>query len=349
MEYAESIIYGDLTEQVNCQRCGAGEHKVNGIIKYAYFLLAFIPFYPVKKTVQLECTQCLQLTNESDLPQALIVKFKKRLFKFHVIAFQFIGLFLLLAMLGYWYADIRQENLQTDQYVIAPKVDDFYFLDYRLMADNLAPSANYRLAKVVDITGDVISLVYSASIYNRESLLSGSIKSGQVLAGKYFSAKRYDFSLEQLKSMREKGAVLAIKRPVDNWLYGILIVKPILFSSYNLISLGPRHNNIGLAYQEASYLKDNFKSAFEQFSLSAEHDYVYGKYNLAQMYLSGKHQGKTGKPDIEKALYWFKQTSFHSNKSAIEKYTILCRKIEACDIGEFYQELLNAGVNLRLN
>jgi len=349
MEYAESIIYGNLTEQVSCQRCGANEHKVNGIIKYAYILLAFIPFYPVKKSVQLECTHCLQLINEGDLPHSLLSQFKKPLFKFHVIAFKFTGLFLLLAMLGYWYADVRQGNLQTDQYVVAPKVDDFYFLDYRLMADNLAPSAKYRLAKVVDVTGDVVSLVYSSSIYNRSSLLSSSIKSGQVLAGKYFSAKRYDFSVDQLKGMRTSGAILTIKRPINNWLYGLLITNPTPFRSYSTVSLGPRHNNIGLAYLEANFLKNNLQSAFKQFVLSAEHDYVYGKYNLAKMYLSGKHQGLNGKPDIEKALFWFKQASFHPNKSAIEKYTILCRKIEYCDIEGFYQELLKAGVNLRLN
>ncbi|MCJ8319126.1 MAG: hypothetical protein MJK12_05805 [Colwellia sp.] len=349
MEYSESIIYGNKTEKVTCQRCGANEHKVNGIIKYAYFLLAFISFYPVKKTVQLECTGCLQLTEEDELSQPLIQEFKKSLFSFYVIATKFIGLFLLLAMLGFWYADIRQENQQTELYLVAPKVDDFYFLDYRLMADNLRPNEKYRLAKVVDITGDVISVVYSSAIYSRASLLTSSIKSGQILAGKFFSAKRYDFTLDNLKSLRNDKAILKIKRPIDHWLYGILITKPASSRNTNTVELGPRHNNIGLAFQEATYLKDNFKSAFNEFLLSAEHDYAYGKYNLANSYLSGKYQGKNGKPNVEKALYWFKQASFHPNKSAIEKYTILCRKIDSCDIGKFYQELLDAGVNLQLN
>ena len=190
MEYSESIIYGNITDQITCQRCGASEHKVNGIIKYAYILLAFIPFYPVKKSVHLECTQCLALIEEDKIPKTLISDFKKSLFKLHIIALNYIGLFLLLLMTAVWFYHVQQENKLTNEYLVAPKVDDFYFLDYRFLANNLPKNDNYRLAKVVDITGDIVSLVYSSSIYNRESILADSIKSGQVLAGRNYGRKR---------------------------------------------------------------------------------------------------------------------------------------------------------------
>ncbi|MFT5003505.1 MAG: hypothetical protein ACI952_001858, partial [Flavobacteriales bacterium] len=45
-------------------------------------------------------------------------------------------------------------------YLTSPKVDDIYFLDFRLLSENLRPNEKYRIVKVVDITSDIVKLIY---------------------------------------------------------------------------------------------------------------------------------------------------------------------------------------------
>jgi len=129
----------------------------------------------------------------------------------------------------------------------------------------------------------------------------------------------------------------------------MVVITPISLPSNKAIHLGPRHNNIGLAFLQSTYLKDYRQQAFKHFSQSAAHDYARDQLNLAKMYLSGQYQGQLSKPNLEKALFWFKESVLHANKTAIEKYTIVCRKMINCKLSDFYQELIAAGVNLRIN
>jgi hypothetical protein len=291
-----------------------------------------------------------QRTDENNIDQTIVVDLKKRVFTLPIRLSRYIGLLLFTSLLFFLLFNINQENQQTNEYLAAPKINDFYFLDLSLLPDGAAYQEPFRLAKVVDITSNVVSLTYSGMAYSRKSSLENTIRSGQILAARYFGLKRYDFTVEQLQNMEQTGAVIKVKRGVNNWLYGMVVINPIAVSSSNVIHLGPRHNNIGLAFLQSTYLKDYQQQAFKHFSQSAEHNYARGQFNLAKMYLSGQYQGQTNnKPNLAKALFWFKESALQANKAAIEKYTIICRTVSYCKVSDFYQELITAGVNLRIN
>jgi len=238
----------------------------------------------------------------------------------------------------------QQENDDSLIYLASPKVDDIYFLDFRVLSDNLRPNEKYRIAKVVDITGDVVTLLYGNIFYLRQQSLKDSIRYGQLRYKDYFESKRYDLTLTQLKVMHDSSAIYMVKRPDKNMLFGNYVNDPKTELSTNLYIPGKRENLAGLSLLKSDYLENNKQQAFERFSASAQLGFAAGQVNLGQMYLNGEYIDK----DFNQALYWLKQAALQSDKAGVLKYVIVCRQVSYCLEVDFYQELLNAGVNIKV-
>lgn len=254
-------------------------------------------------------------------------------------------IFLLLCLFIYKKStQSKQENDDSLLYLANPKVDDIYFLDFRILSDNLRPNEKYRIAKVVDITGDVVTLLYGNIFYLRQQALKDSIRYGQLRYKDYFESKRYDLTLTQLKTMHDTSAIYMVKRPDNNMLFGNYVNNPETELSTNLYIPGKRENLAGLSLLKSDYLENNLQQAFERFSASAQLGFAPGQVNLGQMYLNGEYIDK----DLNQALYWFNQAALQSDKSGVLKYVIVCRQVEYCQEADFFQALFDAGVNIKV-
>lgn len=242
------------------------------------------------------------------------------------------------------YDSIKKEESETAAIIANPEVNDLYFLDFRLLSDNLRPKEKYRIAKVVDITGDIVTLLYGAFYYQHQNAAINSIKYGQLRYKEYFETKRYDIPLSQIKSMYTNQAIYLAQRPIRNKLDGNLVFpeKTRLESSY--LTYGKKENSKGEAFLVTKYSETNLLTAFEFFQESAMLGYPKGQVNLAEMYINGHHVDQ----DFIKALYWLKKSSLQSYKPAILKYGIICKKVTSCNIAEFYRELVDSGVNIKV-
>jgi len=275
---------------------------------------------------------------------------KSRLSKFFAfkgsVAF-FIKIFVALFVLALFvdgYHKSQQEQQATDLYIGAPKIDDIYFLDFRVMSEDLRPREKYRLAKVVDITGDIVTLRYGNVFYWQQHSLIDSIRYGQLRQKKYFEPKRYDFNLTELKNLRETNAIYQVKRPDLNILYGNYVNPLTENKKSSLYIPGKRENLAGLGFLKSTYIEDNFSQAFTRFTRSAELGHAEGQVNLGEMYINAQFV----ELDLDKALYWLKRASLQSNKAGILKYVIVCKQVSYCEVSDFYQELIDSGVNIKV-
>jgi hypothetical protein len=253
----------------------------------------------------------------------------------------------LLALCAFIYnksTQSQQEDAATLLYLASPKVDDIYFLDFRILSESLRPKEKYRIAKVVDVTGDIITLLYGNVYYLRQQSLKDSIRYGQLRYKDYFEGKRYDLPLVELKTMHDSSAIYMIKRPDQNMLYGNYINDPKPELNSTLYIPGKRENIAGLSLLKANYLENNQAQAFEKFSRSAQLGFAQGQVNLAQMYLNAQYVDK----DLSQAMFWFKQAALQSDKAGVLKYVIICRQVSYCQEGDFFQELTDAGVNIKV-
>ncbi|MFQ3265133.1 MAG: hypothetical protein ACI9U5_001002, partial [Colwellia sp.] len=73
-----------------------------------------------------------------------------------------------------FYRDIKLSE-QTDAIIASPQLNDFYYVDFRIIKENLRPAEKFRMAKVQDITGDVVTINFSSYFYLQEHELNEAI------------------------------------------------------------------------------------------------------------------------------------------------------------------------------
>ncbi len=245
----------------------------------------------------------------------------------------------------YWFMMNQNKDSQSSVYISEPQVNDLYYLDFRLISDELRPGEKFRMARVVDMTGDVITLSYSSYFYLQEHELNEAIRYGQLRYPKFFQEKRYDFHVRTLQLWQESGALLLARRPIAKKLDGNIVVPDVQYQKSNVYIPGKKQNISGIAYLNNLHVVGNDKLAFEKFQESATEGFADAKINLAQMYLSGTYVEK----DIDEALYWLRESSLQSNKRAILKYILVCKRELTCDVEDFYDELIDEGINIKIN
>ena len=236
----------------------------------------------------------------------------------------------------------QQLSEQTKAIVAEPQLNDLYYVDFRVIKDNLRPTEKFRMAKVSDITGNVITVNFSSYFYLQEHELNEAIRYAQLRFEKFFQEKRHNYTIKELKSLVTSGAIVLARRPEGNMLDGNVVVPDSHFESNSIFIPGKKENFAGLEYLKFAKSADKATLALTKFQESAELGFAQGQVNLAQMYLNGIAVEK----DLQKSLEWFKQGSLQAYEPAILKYGIVCQQVNSCNIAEFYQELVQTGVNI---
>lgn len=262
--------------------------------------------------------------------------------KFKIIT---VVLIAVIAVAGKWFYDKNAINQQTKAYIASPVIGDLYYLDFRLVQDNLRPTEKFRMAKVTDITGDVVTINYSSYFYLKSHELTEAIRYGQLRFGRFFQQRRHDLTIPELEAMIESGAILRARRPDGNVLDGNVVVPDKQFANKSSLFIpGKKENSTGMELMKLGGAV-NEEQAYKQFSNSAAQGYAPGQVNLAQMYLTGAGVS----PDKIEALAILKQAAFQSHEPAVLKYSIVCKKVESCMVADFYEELVAAGVNIKFS
>ena len=261
--------------------------------------------------------------------------------------------FLLLTVVVFIYLRYTTEEQiaarQTRAILSQPNVGDLLFFDYRNLTHPeikipLRPNENYRVAKIIDITGNIVTLRLGDLFYQHQGAVIESVRYGQLGYKRYFQKKRYDIALADLKQMYKNKAIYLAKRPIDNKLFGGL-VSPIQYKkAINPLTPGMKENTAGESYLLIPFAESNLQSAFELFQQSANLSYAKGQVNLAKMYINGYYVEE----DLHQALYWLKQASLNRFIPAIYKYKIICQQVSGCNIDDFYQELTENGIDIKL-
>lgn len=267
-------------------------------------------------------------------PDPWLIKHKNKLI--------FLVILLVSAVAGSFFYNENKLDLETRSLIAAPQVNDLYYVDFRVIKENLRPAEKFRMAKVKDITGDVVTINFSSYFYLQEHELNEAIRYAQLRFEKFFQEKRHNYKISELNVMIDSGAIVLARRPVGNMLDGNVVVPDSHFESSSVFIPGKKENFSGLEYLK--FAKDESKAllAFEKFEESADEGFAKGQVNLAQMYLNGTAVDK----DIYQTLALLKEASLQAYEPAILKYAIVCQQVESCLVEDFYQELVKSGVNI---
>ncbi|MEI6893102.1 MAG: sel1 repeat family protein [Colwellia sp.] len=261
----------------------------------------------------------------------------------------FTAIFAVASVAGLVLFKNHESEAQTKSIIAAPELNDLYYIDFRVIKTNLRPTEKYRMAKVKDVTGDVITINFSTYFYMQEHELNEAIRYAQLRYEKFFQEKRHNYKISELQAMIKSGAIVLARRPEGNVLDGNVVVPDSHFAASSLFIPGKKENFTGL--EHLKYAKDDIQTAqdglraeqaFTVFEESADLGYPPGIVSLAQMYLTGTAVEK----DLYETLALLKESALQSYEPAILKYAIVCQQVESCMISDFYQELIKKGVNI---
>ncbi|MFT5756196.1 MAG: hypothetical protein ACI9LM_000908 [Alteromonadaceae bacterium] len=150
-------------------------------------------------------------------------KVQHRQFKFSMTFNKLISLIFLL-VISYFgfvrYISNKTEQTEASAFILAPQVNDIYFLDVRLLSDKLERKEKYKLAKVVRVSGDNVGIVYGRFFYQWQYAVVNSIQYGDLSNNDYFKAIPDYISFSKIKEMKNNRAIYLVKRPTRNKLYG---------------------------------------------------------------------------------------------------------------------------------
>jgi len=359
MDYRESTVSLGVTDKLICPCCGSQQHSVNSVITYSFYFFEYLPIFPVKRDTRVQCVQCKNLAdvanNTSD---------RKLVFSDVTLAFfnklrllsTFTGSIIIMLLLSYYFSEEQKKYRQSQVYINAPKVNDFYYLDYRNTAGDRRQHHKYRVAKIVDITGGIISFSFGNYFYPLKKSLKDAVLFGQSTNFDYFEKQRQNYSSVELNSLFEQGFIYRVVRPEFNYIGqnravymidGQAVTNPTVAKEKWFFIPGKRENAQGLAILEAAHIENRYDKALERLKRSAELGYAPGQTNLAELYLT--FNGSEEARDVQTAAYWLFQAALQGYQPAVEKYRVICELEQACQIEDFYQALNEAGTNINMN
>ena len=85
----------------------------------------------------------------------------------------------------------KAEQTEASVLILTPQVNDIYFLDMRLLGNELESKHKYRLAKVVSVTDSNVAIVYGRVFYQWQNAVVNSIKSDDVNNYNYFKLRSF--------------------------------------------------------------------------------------------------------------------------------------------------------------
>ncbi|WP_019026821.1 tetratricopeptide repeat protein [Colwellia piezophila] len=359
MDYRESTVTLGITDKLLCPCCGSQQHRVNSVITYSFYFFEYLPIFPVKRDTRVECLQCQNLaevTHNTSVRKLIFSDFSLAFFNKLRLLSTFTGSIIIMLLLSYYFSEEQEKHRQSQAYIEAPKINDFYYLDYRKTSGDRRPHHKYRLAKVVDITGGRVSLTYGNYFYPLKNSLNNGVRYGHSRNFDYFEQQRHNFSSVELDSLFEQGFIYRVVRPEfisigrNRAVYmidGNPVTNTTVAKEEWFYIPGKRENTQGVAFLKARYIKDGIEQAFILLKKSAELGYAPGQTNLAELYLT--FTDVEGSGDVENAARWLFQAALQGYQPAIEKYRVICQLEEACHIEDFYRALNEAGTSYRIN
>lgn len=351
MDYRESTLCLGTTDKLVCSCCGGNIHHVNSIITYGYYFLEYLPIFPVKRNTRVHCLQCqneTEVSGDSSDVKLIFSNIGLALFNKLRLLSTFTGSILIVLLLSFYFSQEQKEHRQSLVNIGTPKVNDFYYLDYRKVAGDFRPYQKYRIAKIVDITGGTVSLTYGNYFYPMKTALTRGIDLGHTRDFDYFEKKRQHFSYAQLNELYQQGYIYRVVRPemrkighnMSAYMINGNVVSDIeqIEQKWRYVP-GKRENTKAMAFLKATYIENRFEQAFDLLKRSADMGYAPGQTNLAELYISGIE----GTRDVETAVHWLFKAASQGYQPAIEKFRVICQLEEECNIEDFYRALREQG------
>ena len=305
-----SESFPHFAQTIRCPHCQSDAyHLVN---KSRYLRFSILPILSLKLNYKRECYQCgkSEPVKIKQLPLAEKLSFPK----------YFIGTFLLLWIVTFFYQQHLDTEAQKKNYLSAPKLYDTYLVQADKFTHEPWTLTNLKIAQVISFDAQFTTFQVSNYSYKRNNSITLAMRTSQLVQNDYFSTKTITLPRNEIKRLYKDEVIYDVLRPYANSLYGGFVMFPpkpkLLYKGLKL----DKNNQQGIIY-----FKDGlFVEAFDSFKLAAEAGSQWGQLNLAQMY----RDGEGVEQNHHQAIYWYKKAIEQKNTKAQIELESLCEIAE---------------------
>lgn len=214
--YKNKLVKGVPVYSEPCNNCSTQSFESFGIIRY--FHIFWIPTFVTSKKICLECTDCQERVEDSDIPEQVKQKIRPAVFKFTEIFPLFIGSIMQLIFIFFIINAVELVNKQHDEYITQPKISDIYVVTFHdvFSSDDPRYKFGHGVMRIKSIHSNEIEFQISKTAYISLENVHKEINQKQVLLDSYYEGESYVVDKEQMQGIKKKWGIYSIRRLKNN-------------------------------------------------------------------------------------------------------------------------------------
>ena len=193
-----------------CPNCQNTSFNTFGVQRY--FHIYWIPTFPTKKHIGVECTNCKRAVLDNDIPPHMQSEIKESLFSTGRTLPMYSGAMIIAALIGFGMYSAERDRVQEVAYIDQPALDDYYIVDYTKMFEDADPEYSYGVMRITAVEGDEIAFQLSNYSYNIPSGVREDIRDGEAGQDDYYGEDEVWFYKTSLTEMQDDGTIYSIER-----------------------------------------------------------------------------------------------------------------------------------------
>ncbi|KTF15892.1 tetratricopeptide repeat protein [Pseudoalteromonas sp. H103] len=305
-----SQSFPHFTQTQCCPSCNSDAYHLVNQSRFLRFTI--IPVLPLKLSYKRECYQCghsepIQLKQLPLIEKLSIPKY-------------FIGIFLIVLVICFFYQQYLDAQTQKLGYLNNPKAFDTYLVQADKFTHEPLTLTNLKVAQVLSFDEQFITFQISNYSYKRNNGITTALRTSLLVQRGYFSKDKITLPRSEVKRLYNDDVIYDVLRPSANSLYGGFVMFPPkpkpLYKGLKL----DKNNQQGITY----FKNAQYKEALESFTIAANAGSQWGQLNLAQMYRDG--QGVT--KNVQTAKHWYEQAIAQGNSKAKYELEQLCEMVK---------------------
>ena len=203
-------VTGQQVTGPQCPNCGNNVFTTFGVQRY--FHIYWIPTFPTKKHVGIECSNCKRALIDDEIPSHMVEDIRSSAFSSASVLPMFSGLAIIAALIGFAFFAGARDRQQEAAYLEQPAINDYYVVDYTKIFDDADPEYKYGVMRVSAVNGDEITFLLSNYAYNLASGVKNDIRNGDASRDDYYSQDGIWFYTADLSAMQKDGTIHSIER-----------------------------------------------------------------------------------------------------------------------------------------
>ena len=193
-------------------------------VKYLALEVFELPFLMLSCKTCTQCQSCDQFAKRS-FSKINFDLFENGLFIVYIWLRTNIGAILAATLMYFAYGHFSDLNQQKQDYLVAPNVNDFYFVDLMHWKKDTHPFYRYTALKVTEVNDENVTVLIGNMMHRDQVSARTQIGHDKPMYRGFFTQKTLEIPRYQLLTLFNDEVIYDVRRPTNLYIDGSIVVK----------------------------------------------------------------------------------------------------------------------------